>query len=82
MFNPIEVHKIDLLYDLKVGINKHDNDYIADYNEKIKEFYKFFKKSDYTFDGVYFESIEKIGSFQPIVNLKNAKKEENKTKEE
>lgn len=41
MFSPIEVHKIDLLYDLKVGINKHDNDYIDDYNEVIKKFYKF-----------------------------------------
>jgi len=29
-------------------------------------------KTDYTFDGKYFENIEKIGAFQPIINLKNA----------
>lgn len=32
-------------------------------------------KADYTFDGEYFESIEKIGVFSPIVNLKNAIKQ-------
>lgn len=30
------------------------------------------KKDDYTFDGVYFENIEKIAAFPPITNLKNA----------
>jgi hypothetical protein len=35
------------------------------------------KKPDYTFDGVYFENIEKIGAFPPIINLKNAMQEIN-----
>ena len=35
------------------------------------------KMADYTFDGVYFENIEKIGTFQQIINLKNAIKQEN-----
>ena len=34
-------------------------------------------KGDYTFDSVYFESIEKIGAFPLIINLKNAIKQEN-----
>lgn len=33
---------------------------------------------DYTFDGVYFENVEKIGDFPLIINLKNAIKQENK----
>ena len=36
------------------------------------------KNSDnYTFDGKYFENIETIGVFSPIINLKNAVKQEN-----
>ena len=35
-------------------------------------------KNDYTFDGKYFENIEKIGAFQPIIKLKNALKQGNK----
>lgn len=38
---------------------------------------KFDKKTDYTFDDVYFESIEKIGAFSLIINLKNAIKQKN-----
>ena len=34
-------------------------------------------KVDYTFDGKYFENIETIGAFTPIINLKNAIKQEN-----
>ena len=37
-------------------------------------------KTDYTFDGKYFENIEKIGAFQPIINLKNAIQQENEEK--
>ena len=36
--------------------------------------------ADYTFDGINFENIEKIGDFPPIINLKNARKQ-NKRKE-
>ena len=36
--------------------------------------------ADYTFDGINFENIEKIGDFPPIINLKNARKT-NKRKE-
>ena len=39
-------------------------------------------KADYTFDGVYFENIEKIGAFPQIINLKNAIKQENKKEEQ
>jgi len=38
-------------------------------------------KADYTFDGVYFENIEKIGAFSPIINFKNAIKQENDEKQ-
>jgi hypothetical protein len=34
-------------------------------------------KGDYTFDGKYFENIEKIGAFPHIIYLKNAIKQEN-----
>lgn len=34
-------------------------------------------KADYTFDGVYFENIDKIGAFLPIINLKNVIKQNN-----
>lgn len=34
-------------------------------------------KADHTFDGLYFENIEKIGDFPPIINLKNANQREN-----
>jgi hypothetical protein len=37
---------------------------------------------DYTFDGVYFENVEKIGDFPLIINLKNAIKQENKKEQE
>ena len=33
------------------------------------------KNADFTFDGVYFENIAKIGAFPPIINLKNARKQ-------
>jgi len=48
---------------------------MLDFNNYVKS--KLNKKADYTFDGVYFESIEKIGAFQQIVNLKNAIKQDN-----
>ena len=35
------------------------------------------EKADYKFDGVYFENTEKIGAFPPIINLKNAIKQDN-----
>lgn len=35
------------------------------------------QKADYTFDDKYFENIESIGAFQQIINLKNAKQQEN-----
>ena len=38
---------------------------------------EFYNKADYTFDGKYFENIESIGAFPPIINLKNAIKQEN-----
>ena len=28
--------------------------------------------SNYTFDGIFFENLETIGAFPPIINLKNA----------
>ena len=34
-------------------------------------------RDNYRFDGEYFENIEKIGAFPPIINLKNAIKQEN-----
>ena len=34
--------------------------------------------NNYTFDGKYFENIEAIGVFPPIINLKKAIKQENK----
>lgn len=40
------------------------------------------KKVDYTFDGVYFENIEKIGTFPPIINLKNSIKQRNEEEKE
>ena len=39
-------------------------------------------KSDYIFDEIDYESIEKIGVSLPIINLKNAIKQENKRKQE
>jgi hypothetical protein len=40
-------------------------------NENIKN------KANYTFNGKYFENIETIGDFPPIINLKNSIKQEN-----
>ena len=36
---------------------------------------KYLTKANYTFDGVYFENIEKIGDFPFIIKLKNLIKE-------
>ena len=48
---------------------------MVNFNEYVKS--KLNKKDCYIFDGIYFESIEKIGTFQPIVNLKSAIKQDN-----
>jgi len=52
--------------------NNTDNDNVQKMQEKNEMTDE--NKGDYTFDGVYFENIEKIGAFPPIINLKNALK--------
>ena len=49
-------------------------------NQSINEEAKSYIKTDYTFDGLYFECIEKIGAFHRITNLKNAIKQKDKIK--
>lgn len=43
----------------------------------INKKFSSYKNNDYTFDGIYFENIEKIGDFKQIIKLKNATKQGN-----
>ena len=48
--------------------------------DKLREKYLSKEEVNYTFDGVFFESIEKIGAFHMITNLKTEIKQGNKEK--
>jgi len=56
---------------------------MMEHTESFNNFFRLYNNdlltlTDYTFDGKYFENIEKIGVFQPIIKLKNALKQGNK----